>query len=731
MTLPPTIHKLLKLTHISLNINKLQALPIEFWKLPNLKSLRINDNMLSILPSNIRQLSKLVELDVSENQLSQLPKELGFLSNLKKLWVGRNLLKIIPAEIGDLSNLEELWLVRNKIAELPSEIGGLVRLKKLWLSNNNIKTLPSELGTLSKLEYLYLEGNPLTILPELIPENGYFSDNLRKYLTDTSKKTDKINEAKMIIVGDGEVGKTSLVKRLIHNTFDAREPKTEGIAIEHWRIGNTKTQVNIWDFGGQEIMHATHQFFLTKRSLYLIVLTSRQTETDNRLDYWLKIIQSLAPNAPIVVVGNKCDQHRLYLNTLGIQRKYPQVVTFVDTSCRTGEGIDELYKIITAEIQKLKHVNARFPLSWKRVKNKLEQDDRDYISEGEFLTICNKYGISEETLQYNLLGLLNDLGTVLNYHDNPRLTETSVLNPKWVTNGVYTILNNENLMKKRSGIVSQIEIIDILSKFPDNKYPPSKCIFIIEMMQKFELCFSASEYLWLIPDLLNKKEPEIDNPNDALHFIYRYPVLPSSIIGRFIVRSQHTIENNLCWRDGVVLASEGNRAIIRADPDLAQIDIRITGEIKGRRRFLSVIRYTFEQIHNSLSGLRNEIKELVPLPEYPSHYVEYDELLGWEKAGMMDYFNGKLQKSFPLQQLLDGYETSIQRQARRVDIAKIDEAEVDHLIALLKTNKAHRMIYETMEAKLGMHTPPYVITEIERLNQEIIRISDELERRGI
>jgi GTPase SAR1 family protein len=76
----------------------------------------------------------------------------------------------------------------------------------------------------------------------------------------------------VLLLGQGAVGKTSLVKRLTTNTFDPNEAKTEGIDIHRWQVNVDKEEIylNIWDFGGQEIMHATHQFFLTKRSLYLL-----------------------------------------------------------------------------------------------------------------------------------------------------------------------------------------------------------------------------------------------------------------------------------------------------------------------------------------------------------------------------------------------------------------------------------------------------------------------------
>jgi Ras of Complex, Roc, domain of DAPkinase/TIR domain len=103
-----------------------------------------------------------------------------------------------------------------------------------------------------------------------------------------------LNEGKLILVGRGEVGKTSVVKRLVSNQFRGDESKTQGINITNWYVhSNLETlRFNVWDFGGQEIMHATHQFFLTERSLYLLVLNGREGGEDLDAEYWLKHIES-------------------------------------------------------------------------------------------------------------------------------------------------------------------------------------------------------------------------------------------------------------------------------------------------------------------------------------------------------------------------------------------------------------------------------------------------------
>ena len=97
----------------------------------------------------------------------------------------------------------------------------------------------------------------------------------------------RLLQAKVLVVGEAQVGKTSLIKQLLElGDFDPVESQTHGIITHRWDLplAERTVRLNMWDFGGQEIMHATHQFFLTKRSLYLLVLDSRQNERQSRID---------------------------------------------------------------------------------------------------------------------------------------------------------------------------------------------------------------------------------------------------------------------------------------------------------------------------------------------------------------------------------------------------------------------------------------------------------------
>ncbi len=134
------------------------------------------------------------------------------------------------------------------------------------------------------------------------------------------------------------------MKRLFKKRFDAKEPQTHGIAIRDGIIktGNKSILTHFWDFGGQEIMHATHQFFLSKRSHYILVLDGRKDEDP---EYWFKHIETFGGNSPLLVVINKVDQNPGFdVNRKFYVEKYPFIKGFIRLSCKTEEGFYTFYR---------------------------------------------------------------------------------------------------------------------------------------------------------------------------------------------------------------------------------------------------------------------------------------------------------------------------------------------------------------------------------------------------
>ena len=466
------------------------------------------------------------------------------------------------------------------------------------------------------LVFLDLRGNNLNIPPEILSRTDSPFTIINAYLQVWKKP---INEAKILLVGQGGVGKTSLVKRLIDHSFDHEEDPTQGINIRDWsvEIESQNIKLNIWDFGGQEMMHATHQFFLTKRSLYLLVLDARLGEVANRIEYWLKIIQNYGGNSPIIIVVNKIDQYLMQLDTRGLKGKYRNLKEIIPTSCARNLGIDDLRTKIFEQISQLEHIHDPVPLSWLAVKKHLEEITQDLFSYEQYQNKCIEQGITDKGSQKDLINFLHDLGVVLNFR-KPRLENLNIVNPNWVTDAVYKIITDNLLMTQYGGILEVSELNRILNT---EKYPPTKQLYIIDLMKEFELCFDIEpDQRFLIPDLLPRAGKELftEDWEDSFNFQYHYDVLPTSIISRFIVR-MHRMSKDL-WREGVLLINDDIKAVVKTNKDKqpekeADKIIISVKSVKGKeqacRTLLKDIRKNLESIHESFPGIK--VKRVVPL----------------------------------------------------------------------------------------------------------------------
>ncbi|MGI2903405.1 leucine-rich repeat protein [Tolypothrix sp. VBCCA 56010] len=672
--IPEAITKLNNLRELHLRSNQITQIPEAITKLNNLTQLDLSGNQITEIPEPIAKLTNLTLLVLNDNQITQIPEAIANLINLRVLDLGDNQITEIPEPIAKLTNLTQLDLSCNQITEIPEAFAKLTNLTQLVLSRNQITEIPEDLANLTNLTQLDLCDNQITQIPLEILNSKDAKEIFNYWRQISISETRPLHEAKLLLIGQGSVGKTSLIKRLIRDKYDKNQPQTDGLNVESWnvQVNSKDIRLNVWDFGGQEIYHATHQFFLTKRSLYLLVCNCRTSEEENRIEYWLKLIESFGGKSPVIIVGNKKDEQPLDINRKALREKYPNIQAIIETSCQDNIGIDELRTAILQQIANLKEVYDLLPLTWFEVKQQLESMTEDFISYNRYIGICHQKEIPEEQNQEQLIDLLHRLGLVLNFRDHPILKDTNVLKPNWVTEGIYALLSDENLKTQTKGIFTPADLIRILNP---ERYPTKRHRYLIGLMKEFELCFALECYppQFLIAGLLPKDQPnETKLHGETLEFQYHYKVLPESIISRFIVISHEKIHNQIYWRSGVMLQHQENNEIyniarIKADPEDKKIFITISGRKETRRLFLGIIRDVFQKIHKSLPNL--EITEWVPVPNYPKHDpLKYSELLGLEAMGETHKVIGELKLKLDLRQLLDGYEDIGIRQRKQTDL---------------------------------------------------------------
>ncbi|HII91446.1 MAG TPA: GTP-binding protein, partial [Methanosarcina sp.] len=615
-------------------------------------------------------------------------------------------------EISELKNLTTLYISYNQLTSLPSEISELNNLTKLDISYNQLTSLPPEIlkiGLEIRWEHqfggigiflereIFLEGNPLENPPIEIVKQG--KEAVINYFKSLEYGKEPLNEIKVLLVGDGGAGKTSLVKKIFGEEVDGNEPQTQGINIRKLVVRNEEREIkaNFWDFGGQEIMHATHQFFLSKRSLYILVLDGRK---DEKPEYWLKLIENFGGNSPVLVVINKIDQNPAFeLNRKFLQEKYPSIRGFYRLSCKSKEGVEEFSKALQEELTKVKHLEIKWPKSWFNVKNKLEKmcsncppiesnDNCEYynfIQYEDYKKICSEEGIKNESEQNTLVDFLHDLGVILHFKDIP-LLNTHVLEPEWVTNAVYKIVNSREIAESRGVLRPDGMLPEILkqSTEADFYYPPYQYGFFVSLMKKFELSYDIDNHTVLLPASLEIQEPDFKfDYEGTLRFVIDYDFLPPSIMPRFIVKMNRDIKDNLRWRTGVVLENKGyhSTAVIRADIEAKRISIYVNGN--QRRDYFSVILQMFREINNSFEKLK--AIEKIPLPDNPEVTVSYDHLIKLELKGRETYMPDGSDDEYNVSDLLGTVINRSNERALLEEILRIMEINRSSGNEILKT----------------------------------------------
>jgi hypothetical protein len=368
-----------------------------------------------------------------------------------------------------------------------------------------------------------------------------------------------------------------------------------------------------------------------------------------------------------MVVLNKIDENPAFdVNRRFLTNKYPPIAGFFRVSCATGAGIGDFRDAMHKQSSSAVILQTSWPAPWFSVKGRLEHLESDYISVADYSKICEEEKVTDQASQEALVEFLHDLGVILHFRDL-QLLDTHVLDPRWVTEGVYRIINSE-LLAKQKGLLRTSQLGDVFkesAKGASFQYSPDKYSYIVELMLKFELCYKLDPNSMLVPDLLDIQEPELKiDVETALRFVFEYQYLPKSVMPRFIVRLHKDIRGNRSWRTGVELEDKSlnAQALVRADPKAKRIYIFVTGNQK--RDYFATIRKVLGEINASFEKLA--VTEFVPLPDAPEVLIEYRELIGHEIGKREEIYIGKLGKAYSVQLLLNGIEDEEARRRHTV-----------------------------------------------------------------
>lgn len=454
------------------------------------------------------------------------------------------------------------------------------------------------------------------------------------------KKPKPLNLVRAIFIGSGESGKTSLIRKIKgESVLEGEEKMTPGIEIREWSVPKTKIKARFWDFGGQVMSHSTHQFFLREHCLYILVIDARtEINANDQAEYWLEHVKAFGNNAPVMLVGNKSDLTAVNLDMNALNDKYPNIVSFYPISCVSktkhhnncyrifhDDLIDRLKKSSTSQV---KFTRNQFEVL-KQVR-KLSQNNT-FLKHNEFTKLCKKYEISKTGFsQQSFLEILDSLGEII-YFPDLDWEEDYILNPRWLTYGVYTLLYSGKA-NKQQGELSEADVVSILHNKVvkdenGNKltYPKTKCRFIIDAMSSFKLCYRLLDDAtrFVIPDKLLPDQP--NNLNNyfnkerkgTLSFEFEFQgLLPRNVMPNIIVARHKEIvikqKKQLVWQNGVLIQNNTYQCKARIQVDYHRRILQLWIQGEEPREYLAILRDEIYKILDVIKGL--SVEENVVLP---------------------------------------------------------------------------------------------------------------------
>ncbi len=150
---------------------------------------------------------------------------------------------------------------------------------------------------------------------------------------------------KLCLLGDGAVGKTSLVRRYVFDVFDDKYLMSFGTKVtkKSMKIGEVDLDLMIWDILGQKSQEALHAAYYRGAAGALAVCDFTRPETLKNLKTWIGSFRSVVGEMPIVVLANKSDLEKKYsfseAEAFGSSIGCP----VIETSAKTGLNVEKAF----------------------------------------------------------------------------------------------------------------------------------------------------------------------------------------------------------------------------------------------------------------------------------------------------------------------------------------------------------------------------------------------------
>ncbi len=567
--------------------------------------------------ASISKLKKLEYLNLSNNELTSIIG-LKKLKSLKIVHLNNNKISKVES-LNELNDLTELYLSNNKIKTVDF-ISGLDNIETIDLHNNIIRDLRPIIKIIQNIgisndkwekNTLNIAKNPLELPPMEIVTLG--REAVIGILDDIEKRGRYVNkDIKVILVGNSEVGKSTLVKYL---------DKENGLEDEHlptlWmdeKIIKSKYLVNtigeecllhIFDFGGHDYYHDTHHLFYSTNTIYLLLwdketdnLNTRRVTQKTRenleievetqdypIRYWLdsvrfytkdveadnfefEIKRDVTYDSPLLLIQNKVDNASkiVFQENKTLSKDYSFIYDIINVSINPKRNLEHFDSLFLEILNKMNIIGAVLPKFYETIKNSLNSyKGEPVLTFAEFMNYCNRIikNPIDDSQAKRLVKYLEQVGLVL---CTSKDTEEKIyVDKKWVIESMHKVLDK---LLERKGEFEREYVVRILGT------DDSKVDDLLLMMEEFKIIFKnpysdvyiAPLYLPKIPDgkiKLFLKEGQITYRRfEFKGFIHKNVIL--SIFQKFGTLFSFDKNKDIFyyWKDGLIIKNPNTDEII-------------------------------------------------------------------------------------------------------------------------------------------------------------------------
>jgi internalin A len=406
---------------------------------------------------------------------------------------------------------------------------------------------------------------------------------LRAHLTDLRAGRVRLADVKLMVLGNGGVGKTQICRRLCGEPYDDSIASTHGISVRASPSSHDGARLQIWDFGGQDIYHGTHILFMRSRSLFLLVWTPGTENMDEYehngikfrnypLPYWLDYVRLHGgPESPLLVVETRCDtpgSNHMPPEVHAMLNAFP-VKKLLDYSAKTNLGRAALNEALCQAVAWLRAQEGTAEIGAGRfkVKRRLEEmhdsENVRTISQDAFLALCREAGgiaAPEPFLAY-----LDRAGTI--FYRKGLFDDQVILDQGWAFDAIYALLHRDKCvrnLRRLGGRFVRSDLGDWL--WDDAGYSIEEQKLFLSLMRSCGICFAirdlhftSDDTEYIAPDFLPEKDEieetlaarwKDDSPGETAECLYEllHPGIIRSIISAV---GEIARVDALFWRGGL------------------------------------------------------------------------------------------------------------------------------------------------------------------------------------